>query len=46
MRLAINAEGKENKDEVAEYIRTHIPAARRCEVFDAYKGSRNWKNPF
>lgn len=39
-------EEPENKASVEEYIISNFPVDQRYAIFDAYKGGRNWKNPF
>ena len=34
------------KEDVVDYITAHFDADDRAQIFDAYKGSRTWKNPF
>lgn len=48
MRGSVDADknGSVKKAELTGYIEAHFPKERWRELFDAYKGGQNWKNPY
>lgn len=38
--------GNVNKGEVTDYIEAHFSQDRWYDIFEAYKGGSNWKNPY
>lgn len=48
MRGSVDADGSGSttKAEVMSYIEAHVARDKWREVFDAYKGASNWKNPY
>lgn len=48
MRKSVDADGNGSvkKAELTAYIEAHFPKEQRSELFDAYKGGQNWKNPY
>lgn len=48
MKSRVDADGNSSvsKAEVTAYIEKNFPAGKWSTIFDAYKGSRNWKNPY
>ncbi|MBQ9458775.1 MAG: hypothetical protein IJU66_02475, partial [Oscillospiraceae bacterium] len=48
MRGSVDADGSGSttKAEVMSYIEAHVARDKWHEVFDAYKGASNWKNPY
>lgn len=48
MRRSVDADknGNVKKAELTGYIEAHFPQDKWRELFDAYKGGQNWKNPY
>lgn len=48
MRGSVDADknGNVKKAELTGYIEAHFPQDKWRELFDAYKGGQNWKNPY
>lgn len=48
MRGSVDADknGSVKKAELTGYIESHFPQDKWRELFDAYKGGQNWKNPY
>lgn len=48
MRGSVDADknGSVKKAELTGYIEEHFPQDKWRELFDAYKGGQNWKNPY
>lgn len=48
MKSKVDADGNgsANKAEVTRYIEGHFPRKQWRQIFDAYKGGSNWKNPY
>lgn len=48
MRGSVDADknGSVKKAELTGYIESHFPKEQWRELFDAYKGGQNWKNPY
>lgn len=48
MRGSVDADknGSVKKAELTDYIESHFPQDKWRELFDAYKGGQNWKNPY
>lgn len=48
MKSKVDADGSGNvkKSELETYIERHFPRAKWRQIFDAYKGGSNWKNPY
>lgn len=48
MRGSVDADknGSVKKAELTGYIEAHFPKEQWRELFDAYKGGQNWKNPY
>ena len=48
MRGSVDADknGSVKKAELTDYIEAHFPQDKWRDLFDAYKGGQNWKNPY
>lgn len=42
----VDKNGSVKKAELTGYIESHFPQDKWRELFDAYKGGQNWKNPY
>jgi hypothetical protein len=45
-RVDTDGNGVVYKEEVTAYIEANFDAGKWSTIFDAYKGGRNWKNPY
>lgn len=45
-KVDADGNGSVKKEEVTNYIEANFPEGKWSEIFEAYKGSSNWKNPY